>query len=313
MRTTYLQAQAGQPDWRFAGERAGDKLSELPPKDAPTLLVTGSTGRVGGALRAIWTENQVSGLKILWQGRKPGHGVNLVWDIGQNPPVALPKGVIILHLAGVTKGLPQDLAQNAQVAAAVCAAARAAEARHVFAMSSAAVYRPSADLIHEEDATEPVGAYGQSKLEAEAVANHALSGRGLTMLRLANLAGADALFGNCDPAKTLQLDPVPGQARGPERSYIGPHVLAGVLSGLFDLVLRGVALPRVLNLAEPGIMAMADLLQARGQAWTFGPPRPAAISRVALDTTRLQALVPMSPATPATLIADLDRMQGWPQ
>jgi hypothetical protein len=89
--------------------------------------------------------------------------------------------------------------------------------------------------------------------------------------------------------------------------------LAGVLSGLFDLVLRGVALPRVLNLAEPGIMAMADLLQARGQAWTFGPPRPAAISRVALDTTRLQALVPMSPATPATLIADLDRMQGWPQ
>ena len=136
---------------------------------------------------------------------------------------------------------------------------------------------------------------------------------GLTLLRLANLAGADALLGNCGLGKTLQLDPVPGQARGPERSYIGPHVLAGVLSGLFDLVLRGCALPRVLNLAEPGIMTMADLLDARGQAWAFGPPRPAAIARVALDTKRLQALVPMAPATPATLIGDLDRMRGCPQ
>ena len=312
MRTTYLQAQAGQPDWRSWCERAGDKLTGLLPKDAPSLLVTGSSGRVGGALRMIWSRNQVNGLKILWHGRKAGPGVNLVWDIGNTPPVALPKGLIILHLAGLTKGSAQELAQNVQVTAAVCAAARAAEARHVFVMSSAAVYRPSADLISEDDAKGPVSPYGQAKLEAEEVAAQGLAGMGLTVLRLANLAGADALLGNCGPGKTLQLDPVAGQARGPERSYIGPHVLAGVLAGLFGHVLRGAELPGILNLAEPGILAMADLLDARGQAWAFGPPRPAAIARVALATARLQALVPMALATPATLIADLDRMRGWP-
>jgi nucleoside-diphosphate-sugar epimerase len=312
LRTTYLDTQAGQPDWQIAGERDGDKLTELLPKDATTLLVTGSGGRVGRALRAIWAENRVGGLQIQWHERKAGPGVDVVWDIGRNPPASLPKGLIILHLAGVTKGSTQDLAQNALATAAVCAAARAARARHVFVMSSAAVYRPSADLIGEDDAKEPVSAYGQAKLDAEDVAEQGLAGMGLTVLRLANLAGADALLGNCGPGKTISLDPVPGQARGPERSYIGPHVLAGVLSGLFGHVLRETDLPRVLNLAEPGIMAMADLLDALGQVWEFGPPRPAAIARVALDTMRLQALVPMAPASPTALIADLDRMRGWP-
>ena len=307
-----MRSHAGQPDWQIAGERAGDKLTDLPPKDAPTLLVTGSTGRVGGALRVIWQKNLLNGMPIIWHGRKVGPGVDMVWDIGQNPPVSLPKGLIILHLAGVTKGSAQDLVQNAKVTAAVCAAARAAQARHVFVMSSAAVYGLSADLIDEDDAKVPVSAYGQAKLDAEVVAEQSLTGMGLTLLRLANLAGADALFGNCGPGKTILLDPVAGQMRGPERSYIGPHALASALSGLFRHVLCGTDLPPVLNLAEPGIMAMADLLDARGQPWEFGPPRSAAIARVALATARLSALVQMEPASPASLIADLDRMRGWP-
>ena len=286
---------------------------EPSPKQASGLLVTGSTGRVGGALRAIWAGNQACGLPILWHGRKAGPDVDLVWDIGQNPPVALPAGLIVLHLAGSTSGSPGALAQNAVVTAAVCTAAQKAGARHVFVMSSAAVYQPSPNLLAEDDTTAPLSPYGQAKRDAEVAAQDCLADGSLIVLRLANLAGADALFGACLPGRTVTLDPVPGQLRGPERSYIGPHALAQVLSGLVLHVMRGGVLPRVLNLAQPGIMAMADLLDARGQPWVFGPPRPASIARVALATDRLSAVVPLVPATPAGLVADLDLVQGWPR
>ena len=283
-----------------------------PPSRATGLLVTGANGRIGGALRAIWAENMVCGLPVLWHGRRAGPGVDLVWDIGENLPVGLPPGLIILHLAGLTQGSVQELAENQRVTEAVCVAARAAQAIHVFVMSSAAVYAPGPGFLTEEDAPAPVSPYGQAKLAAERAAENSLGHGGLTLLRLANLAGADALLGNCRPGQTVTLDPIDGQAGGPERSYIGPHELAQVLSGL-ALVGQGAGLPRVLNVAQPGVVAMADLLTARGHPWVFGPPRAAAIPRVALSTNRLAALLPLAPATPAGLIADLDRVAGWPR
>ena len=285
-----------------------------PLKDRATgLLVTGASGRIGRALRAIWAENMVCGLPVLWHGRRAGPGVDLIWDIGENLPVGLPPGLIILHLAGLTQGSVQELAENQRVTEAVCVAARAAQAIHVFVMSSAAVYAPGPRWLTEEDTPAPVSPYGQAKLAAERAAENSLGHGGLTLLRLANLAGADALLGNCRPGQTVTLDPIAGQAGGPERSYIGPHELAQVLSGLVALVGQGAGLPRILNVAQPGVVAMADLLTARGHPWVFGPPRAAAIPRVALSTNRLAALLPLAPATPAGLIADLDRVAGWPQ
>jgi nucleoside-diphosphate-sugar epimerase len=285
----------------------------MPMNRASAVLVTGSTGRVGGALRAIWPKNQAGGLPILWHGRKSGPGVDLAWNIGQIPPATLPRGLIILHLAGLTSGSPQDLYENSVVTEAICAAAEAALAVHVFVMSSAAVYQPAPHWLRETDLAAPLAPYGAAKLAAERVAQKRLGGRGLTVLRLANLAGADALFGNCLPGRTLTLDPVPGQSGGPERSYIGPHALAEALTGLIRLASEGAALPDILNLAQPGVMAMADLLTAREQPWVFGPPRQGVIARVALNTERLAALVPLAPVTPATLVADLDQVEGWPR
>ena len=132
------------------------------------------------------------------------------------------------------------------------------------------------------------------------------------MLRLGNLAGADALLGRCLPDKAVTLDPIAGQSRGPERSYIGPAALASVLAGLIDCVAKG-QIPGILNIAQPPVVAMADLLDAKGQPWHFGPKNPAAVARVGLATDRLAALVPLHPATPAALIADLDQFRGrWP-
>ncbi len=286
---------------------------KLPSDTVTGLLVTGSNGRIGGALRAIWAENTTAGLPILWQGRRAEPGVDLVWDIGHNPPTELPKGLIILHLAGITTGSAGDLAENARVTQAVCTSAVASGAHHIFVMSSAAIYPPGPDPLAEDDPPGPVSPYGAAKLAAERVAQDMAGGPGLTLLRLANLAGADALLGNCKPGVPVTLDPVPGQDRGPERSYIGPLVLAQALSDLIALAARGEAPPRILNLAQPGAIAMADLLEARGQPWDFGPPRVGAIARVILSTDRLRRLITVPPATPASLIADLDRMKGWPR
>lgn len=261
---------------------------------ATSVLITGSTGRVGGALRAVWTDNLAGGVPILWHGRRAGPGVDVVWDIGQNPPVGLPQGGIVLHLAGLTRGSVAALDENRRVTAAVCGAMPGA---HHFVMSSAAVYAPGPDPIAETTPPAPVSDYGRAKLAAEAAA----FGDRVTILRLANLAGADALLGQ--PAgQMVTLDPIAGQGRGPERSYIGPRVLAQVLAGLF---VRAGALPHVINLAQPGVIAMADLLDARGQPWRFGPPRAGAVARVVLATDVLAGLVPLPPATPDSIIADL--------
>lgn len=287
-------------------EWLGDNL-EIAPENVPvTVLVTGASGRVGRAFRAIWGQKAGESLPILWQSRNLGPAGDLIWDIGQNPPPVLPDGLIVLHLAGKTSGPVGD---NVAVTKAVCVAARMAKARHVFVMSTAAVYAPGPLPLDEAAVPAPQTPYGESKRAAEQVALRVIPDN-LTILRLANLAGADALLGTARPH--VSLDPVNGQPGGPERSYIGPRALAGVLADLLRLAARGTALPHLLNLAQQPPVAMADLLTARGQPWSFGPPRAAAVPRVVLNTDRLASLTDLPQTSPSALIADLNSVPGWP-
>ena len=280
------------------------------------LLVTGSTGRIGRALRAVWSADDAPPIPVLWHGRSDAQNIDIAWDIGADPAPDLPQGLIVLHLAGVLRGSAAQLAENRISTGAVCQAAHDRKARHVFVMSSVGVYRPAAYAITELAPPDPQTDYGRSKREAEIEAEVVLTAPdapGLTILRLANLAGADALLGACQPGRSVAVDPIAGQVGGPERSYIGPRALATVLTGLIRLADQGAALPRLLNVAQPPVMAMADLLQARGQDWHFGQPRPAAVARVRVSTDRLADLLALEHASPASLIADLDSLRGcWP-
>lgn len=278
-----------------------------PEKVSVPVLVTGSAGRIGRALRAIWGRNAAETFPILWQSRDSVRPGDLHWNIGQNPPPDLPPGLVVLHLAGKTSG---DVAQNVAITQAVCAAALAAQARHVFVLSTAAVYPPGPLPLDETVQPAPISPYGQSKLAAEAVARQVLGGQA-TILRLANVAGADALLGT--PRPEVVLDPIEGQPGGPERSYIGPRMLAQVLAELLHRAAMGADLPPLMNLALQPPVAMADLLQARGQAWRFGPPRAAAVARVVLNTDRLAALMPVPLTSPQALITDVDSVPGWPR
>ncbi len=276
-----------------------------------TLLITGSAGRLGRGLRLSWP-SKVCGLTPRWFARSET-GETEPWHIGNSEPPFCLHGAVVLHLAAVLRGTAAELASNATMATALCAAARNAGARHVLLASTAAVYRPGPQDIPESQPPHPANPYGAAKLAAEHAATQALSSPGdpgLTILRIGNVAGADALLGGQGPAL---LDPVEDQSGGPLRSYIGPQVLAQVLAELAGLAAKGVALPRVLNIAQSPVVAMGDLLSAAARDWTFGPPRDGVVPRVGLDTTLLGHLVPLPPATATGIVADLDALKGrWP-
>ena len=295
--------------------------------EAVPLVITGAGGRLGRLLRCLWPGALDARLEPVWYARKSLIPGVFGWDMGREPTPDLPQGAIILHLAGSVATLAEYRASTL----AIGAAARDSGARHLFVASSGAVYRPQEKENTEETPPDPANAYGEAKLAAEQAAREQVAreqvareqvareqgareqgAAGLTLLRIGNIAGADALLGGNEPGRRVVLDPVAGQ-NGPERSYIGPTVLAAVFSRLAALVVEGTALPVLLNVAQPGRIAMGDLLDAAGRDWGFGPPNAAVLPRLTLATDRLAALVPLPAASAADLVADLASLSGrWP-
>lgn len=270
--------------------------------DAVPILVTGSNGKLGRLLRVAWRKAPPRGCSPLWQSREIG---DVLWRMLAEPyngPTLA--GGIILNFAGVTRGDVGTLAQNTELALAACDLAQKQGARHVFLLSSAAVYGAGQGVALDERAPcLALNDYGRAKLAMEA----AVAGRpDVTVLRLGNVVGADALIGGNVLVDQVVLDPVVGQSGGPERSYIGPAALASVLAQLCQRVLAGQALPNVLNVAAPNVVAMADLLTAAGLDWRFGPKNPKVLPRIELDVARLQSLLslPLLPANAQGMVDD---------
>lgn len=223
--------------------------------------------------------------------------MGLAWDMLQDPPPALPRNAVILHLAAVLQGPPDALALNAAMVLPLVKLARQSEARAVLFASTAAVYAPGPMPCRETGKPAPPGAYGLAKLQAEqALQLH--SDIPSHILRIGNIPGIDALLGPRKDNQPILLDPVPGQTGGPVRSWIGPQDLAHTLAQLCTL-----PLPPILNLAADPPLAMADLLAADDRPWRYGPPRDGVLPRITLDTSLLQALIPMPVASAPDLAA----------
>lgn len=265
--------------------------------DPMPLLIMGGDGRIGQALRAQALAFEAVGVRPLWQSRSPKPGA-MTWDILAEPcPQGAASGVI-LCLAGVIRGTPETLALNEALAMAACRAAAVQGARHVFLASSAAVYGASDMALSEQAIPAPLGDYGRAKLAME---NTALGwqqpdGPGLTILRIGNIAGLDALLGGLKPGQPAQLDPVIGQSGGPVRSYIGPLSLGAVLVQLVGNAVAGKPLPKILNIAGAPPVRMGDLLDAAGADWRYGAPNPAVLPKVELDVRLLAECVDLPPS-----------------
>lgn len=86
---------------------------------------------------------------------------------------------------------------------------------------------------------------------------------------------------------------------------IGPQTLADAL-----LTLLEADLPPVLNLAQPGLVDMADLLRAAQADWGWQAAPDTALPALELDLKALLARIPLWAADPATLVAEA-RATGW--
>lgn len=256
------------------------------------LIVIGAGGRIGRLLQLVWRREAV------WLGRAE-------WDILTRPALALPQGAVILDLAGVIRG---DVGLNSQLADAVGRMARATKAQ-VIHLSSASVYPGGPADMTEATTPAPPSPYGESKLVAEAVLRGYLPDA--LILRVGNIAGADAVLGPRGPGEIV-LDPVPNGGGGPVRSYIGPLVLARALADLCDHALRGDPLPPLMNLSQPGPVAMACLMDAAGLEWRFGPLRDGVLARVALSTALQSTYLTLPEATAPGLVDELRAVKGWP-
>lgn len=262
----------------------------------PDTFVLGATGRIGRLLQQCW---QGQGQRLLWQGRsltglqQGGHRVVL------DPlaePYALAQAALgrqILCLAGTVP--PRGaLGDNWMLAAAALRAA--APGQRVILCSSAAVYGAQPGKLQETAPLCPLSAYGLAKQEME-LRSRALAaqlGVSLCVLRIGNIAGLDACLGGWSPG--AQLDQFPDGST-PMRSYIGGITLARILAEL----LRLPQLPAVLNLAQPGLIEMAALLEAAGLNWAARAAATGAIAKVELDTTVLQNLLQVPPGDAAQM------------
>jgi nucleoside-diphosphate-sugar epimerase len=275
--------------------------------DRIDLVVTGAGGRLGRLLHGAFAARPQAGLRVhLCQRDK---SAQIQWDMLSGPLPDWPPGAIVLHLAGAVRGDEQSLAANAALVAPLVQACRRNRVRGLFFASTAAVYAPGPAAAREDTPPAPASPYGRAKLAAEAALAAADPGCPVTVLRLANVVGADALLGPRPAGQPITLDPVPGQGGGPLRSWIGPMTLAQVLADLARAMAAGRPLPPVLNLAAAPPLPMADLLDASGLDWAYGPPNPNVVPGATLDSTRLQALVPLPSATAAGLIAELRQVR----
>ena len=263
------------------------------PFPAHPVLILGASGKLGRALARVWP---VTAPRAIRQTRD-GAGGTLAWDILNSPAPPLPALGGIIALAGVTKGTPDALAANTGLALAA-ADLGAALGLRVLVASTQAVYGALQGDVPETAIPQPTSAYGHAKLAMEA----AVAAPHVCCLRIGNVAGCGSLAGAMtDPP--VKLDRF-ADGQGPRRAILGSADLAQVLLG----AMAAPALPPVMNVARPGLLAMADLLDAVGVDWVWRPAAPGALPELALDVTLQQAICPL-PAVDAAAIA----AQDWPR
>lgn len=278
-------------------------MSNTRPAEAP-VCVYGATSRIARLIRPAMPAG------VVWAGRRADSDGDVVFDLNGPPPSAIHGAGAFVLLAGSTDKLDQDTASHARLARLGAQICRTAGIGHLLVMSSAAVYGRAAGPNGETAPCAPLSPYAEAKVEMERAARQ-LAGPDLavTALRIGNVAGADALLGAMSKGQ-VHLD-VFDDGRSPRRSYIGPQVLAAAL----DALARGKAQGfRLLNLAQPGPVDMAALLDAAGRSWQPRPAPPEALPEVTLDVSRASELLggTLPPADPAEIVADWQQVRGAP-
>lgn len=278
-------------------------MKSLSQSSTKRFVFLGASGRIGQLLRAVWRDN--ADLCMDWQFRtaKTNTENAFIWPhLAELDPLLTHATAVggldglFVFLGASRAGDKTDAAQmalNVSLVDQALKAAAAAQIPRVIIASSSAVYGGGHGVpFQESDALDPVNAYGKAKQEMETLCRLRAAEFGIEVcvLRIGNVAGADALLGAAADWRTgdapRQLDIYP-DGDGPRRSYIGPSRLAQVLR---SLALRVEPLAQVVNVAAPRPVSMNALLDAAGIDWEprYVPASP--LQDIVLDCSRLESL-----------------------
>ena len=287
---------------KILAERMTSTISNTSNENRPTLVLGGS-GRLGMMLAAFWPKGD--DLRLHSTRTKPDFVVfDLILDSQLARDAMVGAGAVIC-LSGVTPARVMQrgdvFSRNTDLALAAIRAVHTAGAGRVFVTSSAAVYGNAGGVLDETTDCVPVSEYGHAKLTMEqaALAEAAKLDQPVTVLRIGNVAGADAILGGWKDG--MRIDQLP-DGQTPRRSYIGPKTLAHVMHALSQKP----DLPEILNIAAPGAVEMGGLLDAADLPWAPRTAPPEVIPEVALCTKLLESHVPLAPesGTPDALVAE---------
>lgn len=274
------------------------------------ICVTGATGRLGSLIRQNIDPKNLD--QFIFQSRNPPNhepGNWIKWSIDADTfPTDLKRVKTFIHLAGAThtgsqkNGTAQFRKANLDLTLRLLEVTRTLDEPRILIASSASVYGIPTDdyqTFNESHAPAPVNEYGLSKyqMETSVLKWQTETGcRGIHLLRLGNIFGADQLIQNAlnfAEAQELEIDQFESGS-GPLRSYIGPHGLAAVLLGLARTDKN---IPSILNVACRPAVRMETLIEALCEVkqvkWRFRPSPATAIERVVLDTTKLEFVLDM--------------------
>lgn len=282
-------------------------------------VVLGATGRLGTMLQREAQRAQL-GAHFIWQTRTvPGpNGAWVQWDPEDrsNTEISSAKRLataiehaaegnklVILNLAGAVPSpkISNDAMNRANVLLAECVldAATFLNSERVLFASSAAIYgpaNPNHAPFREDDIPAAIAPYGLSKVAMERSVLARKSNA--SILRIGNVAGADALLGQMIAPKQSRpirftLDQF-DSGNGPMRSYIGPKSFFRAIWALTGLTHD---IPNIVNISGPTPVTMNALLDSWNRArpneilYDFRPAQKEAIETVTLATERLRTIM----------------------
>lgn len=259
----------------------------------------GASGRVGRLLRAPALSREWDAIDVLWHFRRPVDAPDtaLLWQDCSDPTPLIDAadrhgGIdgMFCFVGSVGRSGKEDmeaLAAEVAMVGYVIQAADLAEIPRLIIASSSAVYDVTPDVpLREGDAISPASPYGAIKARVEEAARERSD---TVVLRIGNVAGADALLGNLGtkPQSQPVLDIFP-DGTGPHRSYITPRGLTRVLVKLAQI--EG-TLPAVLNVAARQPVAMDALLDVAGIDYIARECPASPHQHITLDTGALRSLL----------------------
>lgn len=276
-----------------------------------TTTLLGANGKLGSILSTCVTQAGVG-----WRTVARSGGADVIWSGRFDDPavdLALPKGGTVINMIGTAAGDAATLqATNVDFVSDLLEHATTRGVAHVVLASSAAVYGAGHGAPFAEDSMPaPITPYGTSKLAMEQVAMNAPPGPAVTILRIGNVAGADALLLAAKHHEALGR-PVPLH-RWPDgaaatRSYIGPLDLFGVVRAMTHPPHNGP--PRLINVTHPQAVTLDDLLAGYRKhlipalEWIDQPAPDTIPQRVTLSADKVQGFVNFSISdTPADALA----------